>query len=178
MKKNLIPMTAFIVIAVFAASVFSEAPKPQRAQSSTERPGVRTPRPSPRPGMQRTKAGAQAPRGAEAFKQQQAKRVETEIKRINDAHEAEVAQLQAILKQANDEKAQKTAAMINLMIEKKKEENKANVKKFQDRMEAFNKRMQRVQAGKGRPDPRTTRTRPAKGVMPIVPRNLKNAEKK
>lgn len=178
MKKNLIPMTAFIVIAVFAASVFSEAPKPQRTQGRPERPDVRTPRPSPRGGMQRTKGGSQGSRGIESFKQQQAKRVETEIKRINDAHEAELAQLQAILKQANGEKARKTAAMINLLIEKKKEENKANVKKFQDRMETFNKRMQRGQQGKGRPDPRTTRTRPSRGGTPMDLRNLKKPEKK
>lgn len=175
MKKNLIPMTAFIVIAVFAASVFSEAPKPQRTKGRPERPSVRTPRPAPGAGTQRTKGGA---RRAEAFKEQQAKRVETEIKRINAAHETEMAALQAILKQAKDEKAAKTAEMLNAMIEKKKEENKANVKKFQDRMEAFNKRMQRSQAGNGRPDPRTNRTRPARNRTPIDPRNLKKPEKK
>jgi len=178
MKKNLIPITAFIVIAVFAASVFSEAPKPQRAQSRPERPSVKTPRPAPRAGMQRTKGGPKGPRGIEAIKEQQAKRVEAEIKRINGKHEAEITALQAILKQAKDEKAAKTAEMLNAMIEKKKEQTKANVKKFEDRMEAFNKRMQRGQAGKGRPDPRTNRTRPARNRTPIDPRNLKKPEKK
>ena len=174
MKKNLIPMTAFIVIAVFAASVFSEDPKPQRDKGRPERPSVRTPRPAPRAGSQRTKGG----RGIEAIKEQQAKRVEDEIKRINGKHESEITSLQAILKQAKDEKAAKTAEMLGAMIEKKKEENKANVKKIQDRMEAFNKRMQRTQQGKGRPDPRTTRTRPERNRTPIDPRNIKKPEKK
>lgn len=178
MKKNLIPMTALIVIAVFAVSVFSEVPKPQRVQNRPERPGVRIPRPAPTAGMQRTKGGPKVPRGIEAFKEKQAKRVETEIKRINAAHEAEITQLQAIFKQAKDEKATKTAEMLGAMIEKKKEDNKANVKKIQDRMEAFNKRMQRTQQGKGRPDPRTNRTRPARTRTPIDSRNLKTPEKK
>ena len=178
MKKNLIPMTAFIVIVVFAASVFSEAPKPQRTQGSPERPSVKTPRPAPRAGMQRTKGVSKGSRNIEAIKEQQAKRVETEIKRIKVAHEAEITQLQAILKQAKDEKAAKTAEMLNAMIEKKNEENKANVKKFQDRMETFNKRMQRTQQGKGRLDPRINRTRPARTRTPIDSRNLKKPEKK
>ena len=175
MKKNLIPVTAFIVIAVFAASVFSEALKPERAKGRPERPSVRTPRPAPGAGAQRTKGG---PSRAESFREQQAKRVETEIKRINAAHEAEIANLQVILKQAKDEKAKKTAKLLNALIEKKKEENKANVKKFQDRMEVFNKRMQRTQQGKDRPNPRINRTRPPRTRTPIDPRNLKKTETK
>ncbi|MCF7954483.1 MAG: hypothetical protein K9M75_01650 [Phycisphaerae bacterium] len=178
MKKNLIPITAFIIIAVFAASVFSEAPKPQRAQGRPERPSVKTPPPAPGAGMQRTKGAPQASRGIEVIKEQQTKKVEAEIKRINAAHEADIAQLQAILKQANDEKAAKTAAMLTELIEKKNTDNKANVKKFQDRMEAFNKRMQRGQTGKGLPDPKAIRTKPERTRTPIDISNLKKPEKK
>jgi len=177
MKKNLILVTAFVVVSVFAASVFSEQPKPADSANRPQRPSVRTPRPGPRGGMQRPSRAPQRRGGLEAIKQQQAKRVESEIKRVKAAHEAELTRLKAILKQANEEKAVKTAAMITQLIEKKNQDNEAMVKKIKDRAEAFNKRIQKARQSKDQPGRKVNQTKPARAGIPISPASVKPSKK-
>lgn len=147
MKKKLIPTTVFMVIAVITAAVFAEEAAKPRPARQPERPGVRTPRTRSERPQQRT-------RNMDAIIQQQAKRIESEISRLNKIHQVEVDQLKAVLKQAQEEKAVKTAAMLKDMIEKKNAENAEKIKHIQKRAEDFKKRIQRG------PRNATTRTAP------------------
>ena len=167
MKKNLIAMTAVIIVAVIAATLFAEdAAKPRPSRGRPERPSVKTSRSqSARP--QRT-------RGLEGMMQ----RTEAEIKRLTKVHDAETKELKAILKQANKEKATKTAAMLSDLIKKIDTRNAEKIKQIKTRAEDFKKRMQRTPRSKDAPAGRPYGSRPTRNVRPARTRGAETPKKK
>jgi hypothetical protein len=159
MKKKLMPMAVVLIIVALAAIVFAaDPPKSPSKRPPTQRPGARMQRPGGRGGQPKA-------RGLEMMIQQQAKRIESEITRITKTHETAIKELQAILKQAKEEKATKTAALLNAMIEKKNATNAVKVKEIQKRADDFKKRMQRRPKQDGKAGPRPNRTS-GRGSLP------------
>ena len=169
MKKKLMPMAVVLIIVALAAIVFAaDPPKSPTRRPPNKRPGARMQRPGGR--------GGQQGRGLEMMIQQQTKKIEGEITRITTTHETAIKELQAILKQAKEEKATKTAALLNAMIEKKNATNAVKVKEIQKRADDFKKRMQR------RPKDGKAGTRPnrksGRGSLPPRTRGEASAPKK
>jgi hypothetical protein len=186
MKKKLGLTAAFIAILCLAAIVFAEGPKKYptldevlitSSKAKPQRPSVRPVRPvrpgitsSTRPGARLQGPGSRNPkqraRGLEAMIAQQTKRIEGDITRETKSYEAETTQLKAILKQANDEKAKKTAALINELITQKTAAHTEKITQIKKRVEDFKKRMERQPARSGRPTRGATRGRPTGGARP------------
>lgn len=171
MKKKLGLSAAFIAILCFAAIVFAEDTR-KKTNERPPRPSVKTQRPDRAPSREERNSKMQA-RGLEAMIQRETKRIETEVARVTKAHEEETALLKTIQKQANEEKAKKTAALIAKLIETKNSDNKAKIEKIKSRIENIKKRMQRSprqpgqrQPGQRGPQRRGPGARPTRSVMP------------
>lgn len=176
MKKKLAFITSAVTILCLAAILFAEdARPPLRNSERPARPGMATQRPGPGTRSNRPRSSATDPRtrGLASMIEQQTKRVEAEIAHETKAFETENAALQAILKQANAEKAKKTAKMLNDLIEKKSTESKERIDKIKAKVEGFKQRMKQTQKQQGqrmkkRPGTRNPSDRP-RSPRPATP---------